>query len=333
MRKTSGIVTILLSIILVSCLWFGGLFVTSLIDNDSTVVSNNGNNTVNKNENTNKESLTTTNINKLDNSKLFHYNQLSQNEKNIYDSLLNGFINLENEITMEKIDSSSLSKIFKAVLNDHSEIFWVEKSFKYTLKDSLFDSKYCIYPNYFFDKKEIKNMNNQIQFNVDTILNDISSLSTDSDKIKRVYETIILQTTYDIKAYKNSDTQKINESQNIDSALINKTTVCAGYAKTIHYILNRCGIETIYVTGEAGRNENTGAHAWNIVKCDGQYYYLDATWGDPTYTLFDKELSSISYIYLLANDSVLNDTHKIDSTYFDYPECTNTHERYHEYNS
>ena len=46
----------------------------------------------------------------------------------------------------------------------------------------------------------------------------------------------------------------------------------------MQYLLEQLGIPCIYVEGSA-RDSDEG-HAWNIVKINGQYYYVDATNGD-----------------------------------------------------
>ena len=53
------------------------------------------------------------------------------------------------------------------------------------------------------------------------------------------------------------------DNQNIYSALVGKRTVCAGYARSAQYLLQKMGMECIYVTGTCANGE---AHAWNQVK-------------------------------------------------------------------
>lgn len=64
-------------------------------------------------------------------------------------------------------------------------------------------------------------------------------------------------------------------------ALINHSTVCAGYTEALYYLYNLAGIECITVSGyiTAAEGEAMGGyHIWNIAKVDGEYYYFDATW-------------------------------------------------------
>ena len=46
------------------------------------------------------------------------------------------------------------------------------------------------------------------------------------------------------------------------------------------YLLQKCGIESAEVVGNVIKEsgERDGTHAWNIIKIDGDYYYLDTTW-------------------------------------------------------
>ena len=73
-----------------------------------------------------------------------------------------------------------------------------------------------------------------------------------------------------------------------------------GYAGATKYLLDRAGVDCIWVTGTGGG----GPHAWNIVKCDGQYYYVDTTWGDPGYWELQGEdvtKEFIAYEYLCCS--------------------------------
>ena len=68
--------------------------------------------------------------------------------------------------------------------------------------------------------------------------------------------------------------------------------------------LQQLGIYCIYVTGQTtDPNGGVADHAWNIVQCNGQYYYVDATWGDPIFLGEDNGYqipNLIAYDYLFA---------------------------------
>ena len=87
----------------------------------------------------------------------------------------------------------------------------------------------------------------------------------------------------------------------------NKAVVCEGYAKTLQYVLNELGIENIYMTGRA----DGGAHAWNGVKVNGEWLYIDATWDDAG----DSAVKDIGllYSYFLIPASLFTKSHKVNT--------------------
>lgn len=57
-------------------------------------------------------------------------------------------------------------------------------------------------------------------------------------------------------------------------ALETRRTVCEGYARAFKDIAERAGLEVKYILGWA---PNNGFHAWNAIKCDGDWYFIDPT--------------------------------------------------------
>jgi hypothetical protein len=103
---------------------------------------------------------------------------------------------------------------------------------------------------------------------------------------------------------------------------VDKKAVCAGYAKAMQYLLNRMGIECLYVTSDT--------HAWNIVKLEGDYYHMDVTWGDGSNTKKDQSQDTISYdCFLITDEEALKlDSHTPDGS-IALPKCTATKCNYH----
>ena len=75
-------------------------------------------------------------------------------------------------------------------------------------------------------------------------------------------------------------------------------------------------------------------HAWNIVQCNGQYYYVDATWGDPIFLGEDNGYqipNLIAYDYLCCSEKELEKTHMISTDYV-YPSCQSENLNYYQLN-
>lgn len=89
-------------------------------------------------------------------------------------------------------------------------------------------------------------------------------------KIRLIHDYIISNCEYDLSSRYNS----------AYGALIKKQSACQGYAGLAYKMFTEAGIECRIVTGIS-----TGSpHAWNIVKLDGKWYFIDCTWDDPVGT-------------------------------------------------
>lgn len=270
----------------------------------------------------------------------FYYDQLSSSEQEEYETIYEGLINHEEEIKLKISDQDTLHKLYKAVLNDNPDIFWCDNSYKYKEQKILF-SRYTFIPQYLFTEKEVQRKQEQIETAANICLSGISKQDTDYQKILYVYKYLIHQTDYDEAAVNEN---KIGEDQNIDSVFIKKKSVCAGYARATQYLLNKLGIFCTYLEGTVDKSAD--AHTWNLVMCEGDYYHVDTTWGDPVFSedVPDNipESAKINYNYLCCNDEQLFATHSLEeNSEFEIPECTKmdwnyyvvNHQYYTEYDS
>lgn len=237
----------------------------------------------------------------------YYHTLLSDKEKKAYERLAEGISENEEEIKVWVGGEASVNRIVKAVYYDFPEFFWFECGASYETYELLGYSR--IRPNYIYSGEEKKENKLAVQEYVDKVYEQADG-SSDYEKIKSVYDYVILNTDY---------VDKAPDDQDILSVMKNGKSVCAGYSKTIQVLLRCLGFECIYVTGE---DDNSGGHAWNMVRLGDNYYHIDATWGDPVYTESSEEYRDyVSYAYLLCPDEDILKTHKYNDD-FTYPECT-----------
>lgn len=124
---------------------------------------------------------------------------------------------------------------------------------------------------------------------IDTAL---TQSSTNYDKLKEIHDYVCDQV-----AYADGDLTP-DKYQTAHSALVEKVTVCAGYAKAFKILCDEYGIPCILVSGTGVNSTgNSEAHMWNYVLVDGAWYAVDCTW--------DDQVSQIFYDYfLIGNDTV-----------------------------
>lgn len=251
----------------------------------------------------------------------YFYEQLSDTDKRLYEEIYQGLYEHSKNFTVHCADGDDSNRVFYCILMDFPEMFWPDGNIVSTAYNNSYTT---IEAQYNCTKSEREQKALQIEQAVSAALSDAASLTSDYDKIKFVYEYVVNTVDYVAGA---------PDNQNLYSALVNKQSVCAGYAKATQYLLSRMGIECIYVLGQATNSQTTDAHAWNIVKCNGQYYHVDSTWADPLFAgnRDDKVKDEMVYDYLCCSDTTLSQTHVKDSAYT-YPACVSDDLNYYRMN-
>ena len=93
------------------------------------------------------------------------------------------------------------------------------------------------------------------------------------------------------------------------AAMINKTSVCQGYANLFYRLALSLDVDCRIVVGWGYSGSSWGNHAWNLVEIDGTYYYSDPTW--------DASWAQAGWPYawfLLGSENMGND-HEADPEY------------------
>ena len=198
----------------------------------------------------------------------YYFKQLNEEEQRVYRELLKGIRAREKDFYLTLSQDDSIDRCYHAVLKDHPEIFWVHNHEKiYKTTDS--DSDYCTFtPGYIYTESEISEIQNALEAGFQEVSSLIPADASDYEKVRIVYTYVIDNTQY----------QASDDDQSIAGVFWKKEAVCAGYAGAVQYLLERIGVPCIYVDGST--QGSTEGHAWNIVKLDGEYYYVDATNGD-----------------------------------------------------
>lgn len=233
----------------------------------------------------------------------FHYEQLSEKQKTLYQEMYNIFMNVEEDGKISDKDVKDIKTVHEALMYDHPELFYVEM-------ETVYDD-YRLEPVYYFDKEEIKNYQEQLAHKKE----EIYAALPDTDiygQMQYIYEYVIDHVSYDENA---------DNNQLLISSMLEGKTVCTGYAKMIQYLLQDIGVNTsLIVGGFFDENNRLQRHAWNMIEYDQDYYYIDATWGDDE----DNQLISNEYFMFSSEDMLkfytpeteYKTTAKQENTYF-----------------
>lgn len=229
-----------------------------------------------------------------------YYGMLSERERSLYRQIyansmaLNGIFN-----PIEPVSQKELRNTFIAVFNDHPELFWLDSAYRGKFSKNGGCAEISLQFNQLTD--HLDNAKNEFQTAAEEILAAAERLESDYEKEVYVHRALLDRIEYDLNAPLN---------QSAYSALVNGRTVCAGYARSLQYLMTQLGVPCYYCTGYAGEN-----HAWNIIRLDGEYYNVDATWDDTTPNTYD---------YFNKTDQEFAPTHMREELSIYLPSCTGT---------
>lgn len=248
---------------------------------NTSVVENSEDSFTNEEINNIKVSLTTQN--------LYYYEQLNDEEKKYFNYIYINVKNREEVINFKKpIDVDLLTKIVYIIKFDCPEFYFLGDSFDYDVKSKKVTT---YYPEYILSEKQYLKMQKEID-NIVTEIRDITANQTEYDAEIIVHNYIVKKCEYVI------DSSNCN---NLYGCLVEGKANCEGYSASFSYLLRQIGIESTQVIGEVPYKDEVVGHSWNLVKIDGDYYYVDICWDDladiPEYNDIDYHFAFFNITY------------------------------------
>ncbi|MCR4691382.1 MAG: hypothetical protein K5739_08560 [Lachnospiraceae bacterium] len=250
----------------------------------------------------------------------YYYGTLGSEDRQLYNEILSG-LRAVDTADLSQTDQDRVDVLFQYVCADHPEIFYTD-GYDITWKEILGKKTHMqLTGKYTYSKDEIETIMGKIEKERDKILKNMPAYQDDYGRVRYIHDYIATHTSYDTGA---------KDNQSIVSVLLYQKSICAGYARTMQYLLNEAGIPCAYVWGNADGNTGRGimTHAWNLVQADGDWYYLDVTFDDPSVSLDSGKDNFVKYDYFLITAKELQATHTIDSS-LELPDCTATRDNYY----
>lgn len=178
-----------------------------------------------------------------------------------------------------------------ALTYDHPELFWLysasESTISFYSEAMSMNGLYLVY--YGLTEPFTEYAAQMTAFNraAQDFLSAIDTRVSDYEIVRQIHDRLIDLVTYDNYVLDHFDQEGQNLAHTAYGALVANSqgqshfAVCDGYSLAFEYLLQQCGIECVVVAGNAGSTEADAAgHAWNLVRLDGEWYEVDATWDD-----------------------------------------------------
>ena len=216
----------------------------------------------------------------------YYYSQMNKEQRSAYYALLEGLKSLSESFAVPRLEGQEIFDIFYRLRLDHPEIFYAESiRFRYFDNSSFVE----VIPEYLFDKKKIKTHKQAMAARVEKLARPVVKLS-DEEKILYIHDFICKNVRY--------DKLKKQYSHEIIGPLGQGVGVCEGIAKSVKVLCDAVGVWCAVAIAEANPEKGIRyRHAWNIVRLNGKYIHLDAT--------FDLSLCKddlIRYDYFCRSD-------------------------------
>jgi len=196
----------------------------------------------------------------------------------------------EDTVSLEEfhLTSSQAFEIYYRLYNETPHFFYLSYSTSALISEH--NEVLQLNLDYYYPKSMIPDMKRELEEKIALFLSGLDENWTDFEKALYVYDKLILETSY--------TAGEKDSLYTVYGVFLENQAVCQGYASAYTLIMrDYLGIETHYIYSKEMN------HAWNLIRLNGQYYHVDATWGDPQ----PDEPGRVNHrFFLLSDDAMRN---------------------------
>ena len=214
-----------------------------------------------------------------------------------------------------QISQSVIDEAVKIVQHDCPQYFWLN-GYATTTTNRSTSVSFTVLNDYTED--ELRQMYTALDEAADDIISQIPAGSDDYRTALFIHDQLVQNTRY---ATEKTGLTYNGLWGNSYGCLVDGSAVCQGYAEAYQLIMQKLGNECGVCSGISDR----GSHAWNYLKLDGDYYWVDVTWDDPE---SESDEGSLRHNYFMINDEMLLRTRNIGSENYFVPKCTSLDSNY-----
>jgi hypothetical protein len=210
----------------------------------------------------------------------------TQEQRSCYDQIAAAVLNVEDSIEIySALDPVKIEEVYEYYLYDHAEDFYlnsVSVSYSYTQNGSTKNyNSFTFKITYLYDRNTVIAMRARMGAAAARMLSAAGGKAGDAQKERALHDALVGTLHYDNSAVGNEKSHP--DSFTAYGAFVDNAAVCDGYAKAMKLLLDSAGIESIYVSGTATNSSGKSAHAWDMARISGKWFYLDPTFDDPVF--------------------------------------------------
>ena len=247
------------------------------------------------------------------------YGSLNDRQKKAYDGLDEA---VKSGRTLSGLDYLSVKEgeeVRHAFMYDHPEVWYFTSNWElYVLSDSDRCVEFRFDP--LFSQQEIWRMDAELASAIPSI--DASFVNSDHKMVMRIHDWLCKNVTYVDRVQGDPRDHK----GDIYGAFVERQAVCEGYTMAFTYLCHKYGLDCVGVVGSTYKSGGASDHAWNLVKVDGGWYFVDVTWDDSAVSKggdsVDNREWKVKRDYMLVGSQTMTShgtfaygNHKADSLY------------------
>ena len=245
------------------------------------------------------------------------YSTLPNEKQRIYQDLQTKLEAFQTAFVYQNVSYDSLCEIYKAVLEDHPEYFWLSGASACTTRTRGTFSFVEFRPEFrgLMSVDQAKGENVRFRATVSELISMVKRYSSDPyAQVLFLHDYLVLHSDY-----RDGSTHCFDAY----GCLIEGKAVCAGYAAAFHVLMNKLGVECGRVRGSSA-SALTGevSHEWNYIRLADGYYFVDVTWDDPVVSTGEKR-EGISHEFFCLDLDEIRLTHRFSSRQFVPSSCGN----------
>lgn len=249
--------------------------------------------------------------------KAYPYDLLDSDKKAVYDAMLTAIKSHANEFRIPegiKISGDEYVELYQLIYDFEYSIFDLDVKIRYT-SDSRSGCVVSAQLSYLYTAEQVDDMMKKTDEAADRIISELKDGMSEYEVVKFFYDKLASEIEY------NENAENLRD---IYGALVDRSTVCGGYARAFSYLCSKVGIESMTTLGDF----NETPHMWNMVRIDGNWYHVDVTSGNAMNTDFPY----IRYDYFCVTDDIINQYHVLYDQPFSYPKADSEKYNYYVYN-
>ncbi|MBP3798960.1 MAG: transglutaminase [Ruminococcus sp.] len=221
------------------------------------------------------------------------------------------------------VSNDMAQNVIKRMRYECPDIFWAKG---FSLATDYHSSTLSCDSVHGYDDDKLAEMAEELDAAVDEIAEGVDKSWSDYDKILYVHDYIVDNCEYDYDAAASNNDELIGFAGTSYGCLVEHKAICEGYAQAFDLIMSRLGFDCGMASGIAGDE----LHAWNYIKADGDYYWLDVTWDDNMTEHCDGH--SPRYKFFMLNDRLFLEGKTLGDDVPFVPQCNELDDNYYVHN-